>query len=184
MVERVDQLTAAPEVGRFYLVPAILWAWGGYLSRPKSWWPVIGPKHDDLEFFQFKHKHYHVDPRFLTKRLKAQVYPSRYGSAEQSVLGQPINSVALPEGPPPPVLRKMKCTLRFVDYPFGDTDPVMAINRHYAGQQCDQSKFGWICPHRNVQLGSIMPIGGVITCPFHGMRIDMVSGKCLGVEST
>lgn len=177
-MKRIDQLTTPPVVGKFYLVPAILWDWG-QRGNPQHWWPVIGPKHNDIEFFNFTAKHYHVDPRFLTHRHKIYLSPSRYGSAEQTVLGQPLNNRDLPEGPESPMWRKMKCSKSYVDYPFGETEQVIQINKHWAGQQCDRSKFGWICPHRNVHLGSVAAISGVITCPLHGMKIDAVTGKVL-----
>jgi hypothetical protein len=77
----------------------------------------------------------------------------------------------------------MKCTKSHVEYPFGEAEQVIKINKHWAGQQCDRSKFGWICPHRNVQLGSMAPIDGVITCPLHGMRINAETGVVLPVQS-
>jgi hypothetical protein len=86
MIQRVDQLDSPPTAGKFYLVPAIFWNWG-QCGGPSSWWPVIGPKHHDLEFFNFKEKHYHVDPRFLTRRHKVHLHPSKWGSPEQTVLG-------------------------------------------------------------------------------------------------
>lgn len=177
-MERIDQLSAAPVVGKFYLVPAILWSWR-LVGHPSHWWPVMGPKHDDTEFFNFPAKHYHVDPRFLTARLLVDLGESKFGSKQQTVLGSPLNSRDMPDGPEPPTWRKMKCTASAILYPFGETEQVKAINQHWAGQQCDRSKYGWICPHRNVQLGSIAAIDGVITCPLHGMRIDAASGCVL-----
>ena len=47
---------------------------GWWLSEPATepeWWPVMGPLHDDAEFFGFQVLHYHVDPRFLTRRQAA-----------------------------------------------------------------------------------------------------------------
>ena len=52
------------EVGKLYPVPHVrarLLTQG----RPR-WWAVLGPAHDDREYIEFHHRHYHIDYRFLT----------------------------------------------------------------------------------------------------------------------
>lgn len=66
MIERIDQLDAPPVIGKFYMVPATRWKWN-CTGRRKKWWPVVGPKHNDVEFFNFPHQHFHTDVRFLSR---------------------------------------------------------------------------------------------------------------------
>ena len=178
IMQRVDRLKEPPVKGRFYLVPAILWSWHG--SRRHLWWPVIGNKHRDPEFFNFNHLHYHVDPRFLNRKHLAQLFHRRDVGKLGDVLSMPLNSVFLPDGPGKPQLRRMRCAGAEILYPFADRVPVIGLNKHHAGQQCARGKRGWVCPHKHVALGNVAPIDGVITCPLHGLRIDAETGKCLG----
>ena len=47
--------------------------WLQDLRDEPEWFPVMGPLHDDREFFGLGSLHYHVDPRFLDERLEARV---------------------------------------------------------------------------------------------------------------
>ena len=38
-----------------------------------------------------------------------------------------------------------------------------------------------VCPHRGGPLGEATVEGGVATCPWHGWRFDVRSGKCLNL---
>lgn len=51
------------EVGKFYLVPTVV-----VPSLPKRLQvvPVMGPLHEDAEFINFPHRHYHPDRRFVS----------------------------------------------------------------------------------------------------------------------
>lgn len=197
-MERADRLSEPPVIGRFYLVPAIRWTWNALFGesildgRGAQWWPVIGPKHNDSAFFQFEHLHYHVDVRFLGARHWSQV-SGYYGFWKpeasldevklRNVISRPLSSIELKDGPPAPILRKMRCTRAVVPYPCQSMIQVTELNTHYVGQQCVRSKRGWVCPHQHVPLGSITPINGVITCFLHGLRIDAKTGICLGDKS-
>ena len=192
-LQRADRLKEPPVVGEFYLVPAIRWVWGvlpwsereiGVIeamqsSRSAMWWPVWGSKHDDVEFFGFAQKHHHVDPRFFNRRHWA-----RFGFAGRTKLAdaqvKPLNHIELPEGPPKPVLRKMRCTSSHSQWEHDDAIPVVKLNEHYSGQRCARGKRGFVCPHKLFPLGSVQAIDGVVTCPLHGLRIDAAPGKCIG----
>jgi len=185
VLQRIDRLAEPPVVGLYYLVPAIRWRFrAGWGSDPQEgarlWWPVIGPKHDDIEFFEFPYKHYHSDPRFFTRAHWSRMWDRREGGKMMDAIGAPLNSISLPNGPRAPTLRRMRCTLDVIDYPAARSKPICEINAKFAGHQCDKGKSGWICPHRHVPLGSVKPIDGVITCFLHGMRIDAQTGQCLG----
>lgn len=60
-LEIVDRLTSPPIVGQYYLVPTVEWKWYSWVRR----WPVIGPRHNDEQFFKFPLQHHHIDARFV-----------------------------------------------------------------------------------------------------------------------
>lgn len=183
-LERSDRLKAPPVLGRWYLVPTVFFAWRKFSGSPLEgegcqWWPVWGLKHDDIEHFDFPNQHYHVDPRFLTKR-----HWRHFGRGSRTKLADvqatPLNSARLPDGPPKPVLRRMRCSMVHAQWRHHDAVTVDKLNRALAGQQCAKGKRGFVCPHKLFPLGSIEALDGVITCPLHGLRIDAETGKCLG----
>lgn len=184
MIERVDQCSGPLTIGRLYLVPAIWWQ--RERKRP-LWWPVIGPKHEDAEFLNFPWLHYHVDVRFVNRNHLAQHY-RRFDEMPRAlakiadILAQPLSHTGMPDAPPAPQWRRMKCQRAEIIYPYGFTTQVQNINAHFAGAQCARSKAGWICPHRHAPLASIAPIDGVITCPLHGLKINAETGRVITVS--
>jgi Rieske [2Fe-2S] domain len=169
-MERVDRLTTAVVQGRFYLVPTVWGEWNGRLAN----WPVIGPLHEDREFFNFTVEHYHIDPRFV--RLSPE--------NRELTFARPLH--AHPRGEPnvtlpAPIFHRKKCLHSWILYPYYGRVPIDQIQRHFAGTQCLSGKGGWICPHRKASLGSIVPVDGVITCPLHGIKIDAATGKVLAL---
>jgi nitrite reductase/ring-hydroxylating ferredoxin subunit len=176
-LKRIDRMSEPPIVGQFYLVPIVHAKYFGHAND----WPVLGPRHEDSDFFSFKIQHYHVDFRFVpcSNRVAAERHPYvLHGSAE----GRHAGPVDIPSGPP--VLRRRKCVRSRLQFriPAGNvkTDPLDHLRAHFAGQECPRSKGGgWICPHRAAPLGSIEPVDGIITCPLHGLRIDAATGKVM-----
>lgn len=182
-LQRADRLKEPPVVVRWYMVPAIFFKWRSRDNHPlegagREWWPVWGPKHNDTEFFDFTHQHYHVDPRFLTKRLWRHFGIFRDSIAD--VQATPLNHASLSDGPPKPVLRRMRCRLVHSEWYFDDSKIIVKMNNAYAGQQCAKGKRGFVCPHKLFPLGSVEPRDGVISCPLHGLRIDATTGIYLG----
>lgn len=168
-VPRIDRLTTPPIVGRFYLVPTVRTAWCGKLAD----WPVIGPKHDDREFFAFSEPHYHLDARFLRPGHpgihKTLNYPVHWPRGLDGVM-------------PKPVWRRRKCQRTTNDFnPHHATITAMCVA--FAGRQCALGPGGWICPHRKAALGSVVPVDGIIICPLHGLKIDAATGVCLTTEA-
>jgi hypothetical protein len=197
-LQRVDRLKEPPVVGRWYLVPAILWDRSSFSSLGQSewkilrelktgphakWWPVWGRKHNDIEYFNFAALHYHIDPRFLTRRQVKEVWCSGSRTVLQELQAQPLSHTGLKSGPPKPTLQRMKCTLSHAEWGHSGAKKVLALNADYAGKQCRNGKFGLVCPHKQFPLGSALAIDGVITCPLHGLRIDAATGKCLPVSA-
>lgn len=165
------------------MVPAIFFRWRNNDGNPLEgkgceWWPVWGPKHNDVEHFNFEKLHYHVDPRFLTKRLWRHFGVFRDPIAD--VQATPLNNSFLDNGPPKPVLRRMRCRLAHSEWQFTDPISVVGLNDQWKGKQCPKGKRGFVCPHKLFPLGSVVPQDGVITCPLHGLRIHAATGVCLG----
>lgn len=171
-LQRVDRLNVPPAVGAFYLVPIVAAKWHGILSD----WPVLGPLHKDIEFFDFKQEHYHIDGRFLTKRqrsLAEEYAPWRTLAGE--VQAAPLHSFDL-NPLPKPTLRRRKCWTNYLPYEHNDKKPIQDVRAAFAGRQCEHGKGGWICPHRKVSLGSVLVVDGIIVCPLHGLKIDAETG--------
>jgi hypothetical protein len=174
MIERIDRLTAPPKVGRFYLVPTVYAIWHDLRSD----WPVIGPLHTDVEFFDFKHDHYHLDWRFLSARQRSQASTWRESPAAD-VQAAPLHAYIGEPELPKPVWTKRRCNRLDAPYEHGDKKPIKDLREHFSGVQCERGKAGWICPHRKASLGSVAIVDGVITCPLHGLRIDAATGLTL-----
>lgn len=188
---RLDKMTESPVVGRYYLVPTVRGTWHNQIRD----WPVIGPEHEDQQFFNFPYPHYHVDGRFLTHAEKRTAISSRWWDNEDMddreqlarvCIGSPLqaNDLINKTGLPKPILKRKRCGLSVLPLPptvaMAQTWQVMA--KHFAGRKCAHGKRGWVCPHQNVALGSVLSVDGVITCPLHGLRIDAATGVCLGAR--
>lgn len=171
---RVDRVTAPLVPGRYYLVPTVFTTWHG---KPRKW-PVIGPEHVDIDFFDFSLPHYHLDARFLREGHRGihetLVYP---------VHGQRDNNWKVGELPKP-VWRRLKCQ-RATNGFNPHHQEITKMRQHFAGQQCASGRGGWICPHRKASLGSVLPDeNGVITCPLHALRINAATGIVLPAGGT
>lgn len=183
-LQRVDRMTTAPIIGRFYLVPTVFGKWNEAFAH----WPVIGPEHNDIDFFNFQWSHYHVDARFLNAKQRRSAIgwnPSKSDERRlaRACIGSPLqsnghcNSYGLPK---PHLLRK-RCN---IGAPLPGDDVTGALTwlnmcNSFKGRVCERGKRGFVCPHQNAALGSVAVIDGVITCPLHGLRIDAVTGTVL-----
>lgn len=183
-IDRVDALDGPPVVGRYYLVRAIFTDRGGHRERP-LWWPIIGTEHTDVEFFNFVRPHYHIDVRFLTAaHLRRASWIA--DNARADFLARPLQRWHAERGGsfrplPPPEIRRMRCAVAAVDYPYAGMKAVVALNKSLSGQRAISSKRGWVCPHRKVALATVAPdANGIITCPLHGLRIHAKTGLCAG----
>lgn len=169
---RADRVTVPLEVGRYYLVPVVRAKWH-YIE---SDWPVMGPLHADVEFFNFQAEHYHVDGRFFTKE-QIEIAESDWRPLAADVQAVPLHAYPGDPALPKPALAKRRCRFPQLPYEHGDKKPIQDLRKHYAGAQCPRGKSGWICPHRKVSLGSVASIDGVITCPLHGLRFDAATAS-------
>ena len=180
-LQRVTQLKSPVVQGEYYLVPTVRYEYCGKVRD----WPVFLPRHADVEFFNFADHHYHVDPRFLSKRdFDGVSSPRRDGFAQCQASPLAIRTWKSGESEPvphPPVIwKRRRCARPVVPYRYGDQKEVVALCAAYAGQQCADSGGGWICPHQHFAMGSVsVDESGVQTCPLHGLKIDAASGVVL-----
>lgn len=172
-MQKFDDLTEPPVVGRFYLVPTVIGTWHGK-DGP---WPVMGVKHEDAEWLSFPWLHYHLNRFFVNEEEEYRAVRSPLTENTGYLSNSPL---------PAPFLRKWKCRRSIVaKFPTENIPPKdrrahmwWEMFDHFTGVQCKRSS-GWVCPHKGARLGAIIPIGGVITCPLHGMRIDARTGIVL-----
>ena len=159
-------------VGRYYTVPTVR----GKVYSDLYDWPVMGPEHEDAEFINFPHQHYHVDWRFVPERLFNSI--GKYG-LNTSILGTPLmngeksNGRWLHEhGLPDPLMKRLRCKREFPEYPKA---PWMKdLEEKYEGCRLKTA----ICPHRGIALDNL-PCNedGIVTCPAHGLRWNIKTGE-------
>lgn len=177
MIQRVEDVEGELQVGRYYLVRAILYPWYGKLA----WWPILGPAHTDAEFFAFTARHFHIDARFVSD-YRIRHASARWSPGFELLFNAPLASRGLEL--PKPERRRLRCARAKFEYPFPLRREIQEINAAFAGRQAKRAKTGWICPHRRALLNGFPPDGeGVITCPLHGLRIDGASGRCIGAKA-
>jgi hypothetical protein len=176
-LQRIDELTEPPVVGKYYLVQCVRGKWRGMMGD----WPVMGSKHDDARFLNFPQRHYHLNRFFLDDESATAAAATPLGEFQREtpngawMRGYPENNPL-----PPPNLRRLRCRRsEVVPFPTDRTVEKPAwtsMYSHYAGHQCKRGH-GWICPHKGLDLGPIAPgPDGLIMCPLHGLRVDAGTG--------
>ena len=176
---KLSDLRAPPEVGRFYLVPAVEYIW---LER-MDWWPVAGPLHSDDDFFAFPHRHYHVDPRFFTAAQERAALSNAHfwegnRSLEEACGRWPLvrRGEPLPKGRPALIRRKCRRSERET-YAFSDMPGPRKLNLHFCGRKKAAEPIRLadgrlLCPHRKYDLSQHTPgPDGIVVCPLHGLRV-------------
>lgn len=180
-IQHVEDLTGPPVEGQRYLVPTVLYPWFGK-TEP---WPVMGPKHTDLEHIGFEPEHYHVDIRFLTGPQVRRIEKAAYGrDIAECAGGSPLATRGVGEAwgttlpHPVPIVKRLLCRSDGNDYPLWSVRrqgwyPKLA--GAYAGRRCGRNaEGGLICPHKGFALGSLKPDEhGRVVCPLHGLVIDV-----------
>ena len=158
-------------IGRYYLVPVVR---GNWLGREGDW-PVLGPLHDDTEYIGFDIKHFHVDARFLSDKIwqatddKIKFIHSVFNRPLHAGLGDGEDSTLEPLG-----LRRLLCRRAWPRYPREKAKWLPALPAAYA----DHSIFpAMVCPHRGASLNGLRVSGGCVTCPLHGLRWNVETGK-------
>ncbi len=190
----MTHLTAPPVVGQWYSVPTVRYIYADQ-HRARDW-PVLLPLHSDADRFPFVWEHYHVDIRFLAADLwsrmayyndqfggagdvdrDAMEYAQRMPVARLDWVGRPWVGVLVKH--PPIVWRRRKCARSAIPYTMTEHPLIKRVQQDFAGTQCKAARAGWVCPHQGFPLGSVQEVGGVLTCPLHGLRVDAASGRVL-----
>ena len=181
------------------------WPWSSVLKRPPRWVPVTGEPHSDRDAVGYSPVHWHVDYRFLDLEelagfLGSQMPPGSTAAETAAVAGQMALETPMAEvAPLPPdgqeevlmapdeaertevtrdrYLRVMPMRyLRHVPEGFERNFPWLEqLTRELAERRLGADMK---CPHRGADLTSIPAgPGGDVTCPFHGMRWDLRTGR-------
>ncbi|WP_423606161.1 hypothetical protein [Sphingomonas sp. MS122] len=186
MVQLLSELREPPVVGRFYMVPLVeQFPWGNKVHD----WPVLGPMHEDAEFFNFPRPHYHVDVRFIGARLSrwaVRQLPWTRASGDleydlaMTASAMPLNRTDMPLPSGRPRLQKRRCFRTAYASPIGDElpGPVLAMCKKYgAPARAICLRDGRrLCPHRKVDLSQFpADENGIVVCPIHGLPVQVES---------
>lgn len=169
-------------IGRFYSVPTVYGPLGGQVGR----WPVLGPLHDDRDVIGFEWEHYHYDWRFFSPT--AWDYVIRWAtnsSGEFKPHGLVMSDrpdIPCPIRVGPVIYRRRKCYRLMPEFPreFAAKGWLKRLEAAYANQTL---KPGLICPHRGASLRGLPVVDGCITCPLHGLRWDVATGRLVAEGS-
>lgn len=179
----------SPQIGTRYMVPCLRMAHGQRRRYMRGLIPIIGDRHEDAEIIGFPHQHWHIDWRFVSARAFEQNMRDRspYERNVWLLLGSLISDAegfAVSPSPTPLqrhargvalITMQSKVMRRAMPTWSGKEPFAKPLAEAYAGRTL---KCG-ICPHKRLDLTSIPAIGGVITCPGHGLRFDAASGQVL-----
>jgi hypothetical protein len=176
---RADRLAEPLVAGRAYMVPVVE---GTVLGR-RGVWPVIGHRHDDREHLQIEAPHWHLDQRFLPPELGAAIGDGEvawrggnFGPEEK--LSWLAAAKVVTQAPAEAELLPLACVRPAPLYFWRAIRPTLLrrLADGFRGRRCRRGRTGWICPHHGVPLGSIAPREGIVTCPLHGLAIDLATG--------
>jgi nitrite reductase/ring-hydroxylating ferredoxin subunit len=176
-VQRIDEITETPIIGRFYLVPCVEvtaeHVKQGCSGMLTGWWPVYGPEHEDTKFFDFPHRHWHYDARFLSDRQLSNRGQHSTRRGTEVVLALPLTNHGELR---PPALRRKQCRRPVPEWQqtlpgLPKLERVIKAEGRTLRGNCK------VCPHRGFPLASlpVMPDGSV-TCPGHGLRWHAETG--------
>ena len=160
------------EIGRYYSVPTVT----GNLATIRHDWPVFSDKHEDREIIGFDHVHYHVDWRFVSLRMFSRVANLRYYTTSDKLYG-----LVLHEGPmndnnlPAPIMRRRKYRGSF-EQVLGTFPKAKWMDKLVSTYATCRLK-NMTCPHRNISLANCPVVNGIVTCPGHGLRWNVETGK-------
>lgn len=176
MTPKITEFVGVPEIGQFFLVPTLRGEW----CNRKGIWPVLGPMHEDAEFLQFPHDHWHLDARFMN--VAEWRHAARYSvtrSADSSVAALPLMKNLLSHGDE--IYWQRRAYRRHFQYPLTKVSVQQHFQRLHAqfeGVIAHRGEHGLVCPHRGAPLGSIAPNErGHIVCPLHGLCWDAATGR-------
>lgn len=160
-------------IGQSYIIPLVRGRWH-WITRN---WPIFTPLHEDSKFLNFPHQHYHIDHRFVPAPVMRYVmriwehkspnyYKSGYSPFTISPLMQNLGEIKY---------RRAQCLREWPTFPYAKSKLFNDLQNNYANAKL---KDGHICPHKGVDLSTFAPdADGCVTCPAHGLRWNMSTGK-------
>ena len=156
--------------GKTYRVPV---AHGTWRHQTRDW-VILGPRHEDAEFLDFPHQHWHLDPRFVPRSLVYDGTVEDWRYILDAPLMDAINPSSYWVAPRFIGIRRRKM-LRQV--PADLLRDVFVLTCGHNGMDrlrkayCGQRLHGTVCPHRGADLRGFEPgADGMVTCPLHGLR--------------
>lgn len=181
MIQCVEDLKEPPVVGRYYMVPCVE-VQAGVSGLSPGFWPVTGPQHEDHDVIGFPHRHWHFDFRFLSAEQAKQKAMQR-GSVltTERNTWRPWHRQDGPgdiEGIPGIAMRvtlqRRRCMRAAERFPRLRAEWMRALEQKHEGCVVKCGK----CPHRGLPLESLpREKGDIVTCPGHGLRWDLKTGK-------
>lgn len=177
-MQRVDELTAPPIVGKMYLVPCVEETLLGALWRNV---PIVGHAHSDPELGA-PFEHFHYDLRFFSDRMIAG-HARRLGT---SVLATPLIGDLDIRYLRRKCRRKMpvfgSSSAKYGESPLRDVLVINHFRRRVEAICPGRRMMSWICPHRGANLASCEVVNGVVECPLHGLRFRVDTGEMVVAE--
>ncbi|MGL5881441.1 MAG: Rieske (2Fe-2S) protein [Xenococcaceae cyanobacterium] len=180
-MEKVDELTFPPIVGKYYWVPCVKVTY----DLKTILVPIRGELHADPEINPSLEDHWHYDVRFLSKNLIKFIYT--YSHQDFSGIEDFYTKVFSPqfESSKYKITNcKRKCLRKDVRYPIyhppkpNNSFLHSSIRRIefrdrlydlYSGQELQCGS----CPHKGYSLASVAANSdGVKECPLHGLNFD------------
>lgn len=156
--------TVPYETGKIYAVQVAILKPDHSFYGHKGKVPVLGPKHEDKDIIGFPHPHYHVDWRFVTKKLFNTCGPWRSdGAAHEFAKVLESRHVERLET----VRLKMRRPFRV--WPVERAKWFNLLQDAYQ----DKTAHRGICPHKGADMKTLpVDADGCVTCPLHGLKWD------------
>lgn len=186
-MERVDEMTSPPIIGRRYWVSCIFVPSGGIGHSSYGWWPLNGRPHDDADI-GVPEEHYHFDARFLSHRQfinRVEFWKRRIATEglptcplEKAVLASilPLHSQGADAPPLHQAYRRLTCRRAMPTFPreLIQASWLPRLEDSYANAVAKGCR---TCPHRGLPLASLpADERGVVTCAGHGLQWDKATG--------
>lgn len=178
MAKRIIDLDHEPRVGEKYLVHCLdstmepfnaKYAWFDF-----PWTPIIGVAHNDKKsgFGDFKHMHY--DYRFMNDAQMS--YLVGRSEADSCSTASPLRFVTDDCVKPRFGWAELKCLRRMPIYGLGACGFMLkTLQPEFWDARIDLENP--VCPHHGVCLKNLPVRKGVVTCPAHGLRFSMRTGR-------
>lgn len=184
MMERVDEMTSPPIIGKRYWVQCAFVPPKSATAVTWGWWPINGQKHDDADI-GVPQVHYHYDPRFMSERqFRLREVAALPGAILASILPAAVapkssTTIWMDDGSKRVALtvehRRMTCKRAMPLFPRDRNPPWLPdLESKYANVVAKGCR---TCPHRGLPLASLpADKRGVVTCAGHGLQWNQKTG--------